>query len=280
MVNEIVKLFCFGASYSVALMSDLLGVKWSAKICRMMSLAFAGAGLAAHTIYLVYRALDANVVLLTTCFDSLLVLSWVLAVLYFCVRWCYPTVPVGLFVLPLILGLVVSASLLGKDSHRDLSGLVGIWGLVHGVILVGGAIAAAIGFVAGVMYLVQSSRLKAKRLPKQSWFLPSLEYLERLNHHGITVAFLLLTIGLGTGILLAIQQSHAGVTQIELLDPKVVSAGFMWLTFGFLLQARSWPLLRGRRVALLTIVGFALLLFTIIGVDLLMESWHQAGGGS
>ena len=182
-----------------------------------------------------------------------------------------------------LLGLVLFASLLEPDSTRELAGLSRIWGPVHGAILVGGTIAVTIGFIAGVMYLVQSYRLKTKRPPSDKWNLPSLEYLERINHQGIIVAFSLFTIGLGIGLLLAIQM-HTDKSEIHLLDPKVISAGVMWLTFGFLLQARYWPVLRGRRVALLTIVGFGLLLFTIVGIDLLgnfglLDSWHKAAGG-
>jgi ABC-type uncharacterized transport system permease subunit len=103
-----------------------------------------------------------------------------------------------------------------------------------------------------------------------------LELLERVNRHGITIAFPLLTIGLAIGLLLAIEQRRAGDASISLFDPKVIFALLVWIVFAFLLKVRSHPEFRGRKVAMLTIMAFCLLLYTMVGVDLLMSSWHRA----
>ncbi len=276
MIVEGVKLFCFGASYSVALAAEAAAALLPATWRRGASLGFAAAGVVAHTIYLGHRALAADTPPLATSFDSLVVLAWVLAVTYLSIHWYYPRFTVGVFALPVIVALIVLAGLLGQDSQRDLRGWARVWGPAHGAVLALGGVAVFVGFVAGMMYLVQARRLKAKQLPSEAFDLPSLELLERLNRQGITVAFTLLTIGLGIGLLLAIQQGRAGDASIRLLDPKVICAGLTWLAFGFLLQMRSHPQFRGRRVALLTIVAFGLMLFTFVGVDLLLESWHAS----
>ena len=52
-------------------------------------------------------------------------------------------------------------------------------------------------------------------------------------------------------------------------DPKVVSALLMWLVFAVLLHARFRPAMRGKSVMVLTIVAFAFLVFTWIGVEAL-----------
>ena len=277
-----IKLFCFGASYAAALASELAGGLVSGKLRRMLSLGFATAGVVAHTLYLGHRAIDSRICPLTTIYDSLLVLSWVLAVTYVYVHWYQPRVTVGIFALPLILGLIAFAAYLGDAGRRVLDGWARIWGPVHGGLLAIGAVAVFVGFVAGVMYLVQVYRLKAKQLPSQLVDLPSLELLERINHQGITVAFPLLSVGLAIGLIMALELRRAGDTNIRLLDPKVISGVLVWLAFAFLLKVRSSPEFRGRKVALLTIMGFCLLLFTMVGVDLLMSSWHRAvtGGAS
>jgi ABC-type transport system involved in cytochrome c biogenesis permease subunit len=276
MIVEGVKLFCFGASYSVALAAEAAAAWLPPQWRRVAALGFTAAGVLAHTIYLGARALTADTPPLATSFDSLVVLAWVLAVAYSSIQWYYPRVTVGIFALPVIVGLIVLAGLLGQDSQRDLHGWARVWGPAHGAVLALGGAAVFVGFVAGMMYLVQARRLKAKQLASDAFDLPSLELLERLNRQGITAAFTLLTIGLGIGLLLAIQQGRAGDASIRLLDPKVICAGLMWLAFGFLLQVRSHPQFRGRRVALLTIVAFGLMLFTFVGVDLLLDSWHAS----
>ena len=281
MFLEGIKLFCFGASYSVALASEAAGGLVSVKWRRTLSLGFASAGVVAQTIFLAYRATEAKICPLTTIYDSLLVLSWVLAVTYLSLHWYYPRVTVGLFALPLILGLILLAAFLGDAGRRRLEGWARIWGPIHGLLLAVGAIAVFVGFVAGVMYLVQRYRLKAKHLPSELVDLPSLELLERVNLQGIILAFPLLTAGLVIGLLLALEQRHAGDANIRLLDPKVICGFVVWIAFAFLLKVRSRPEFRGRKVALLTIMGFCLMLFTMVGVELLkIPSWHRAVTGS
>ena len=52
-------------------------------------------------------------------------------------------------------------------------------------------------------------------------------------------------------------------------DPKVLSAFLMWLVFAVLLHARFRPAMRGKSVMVLTIVAFAFLVFTWVGVEAL-----------
>jgi ABC-type uncharacterized transport system permease subunit len=52
-------------------------------------------------------------------------------------------------------------------------------------------------------------------------------------------------------------------------DSKVLSALAMWLVFAVLLHARFRPAMRGRSVMVLTILAFAFLVFTWVGVEAL-----------
>ena len=141
--------------------------------------------------------------------------------------------------------------------------------------LLAGAVSTCVAFAAGLMYLVQSNRLKHKRRPRFGFSLPSLEQSERLNRGAITLAFPLLTFGLLIGVVLdlAVRRPASGAVGVGVplswTDPKVVSAGLMWLVFAVLLHARFRPAMRGRSVMLLTILAFAFLVFTWVGVDVL-----------
>ena len=275
MFVEGVKVFCFGASYAVALASDASAAWVESKWRRRISLGFASAGVTAHTIYLAYRALGRDVTPLSTGFDSLLVVAWVLAVAYLFLQWHYPNLGLGVFALPLVLGLIGLAAWFGEDNRRPLEGWSQVWGPAHGAVLAAGALAIAAGFLAGLMYLVQAGRLKAKQLPSGGMDLPSLELLDRINRAALAAGFLLLTLGLGVGFLLAAGEVRRGNASIRWDDPKVISAVALWILLGVLVLVRREPQLRGRKLALLTIVAFGLLLFTIVGVHLLFHSWHQ-----
>ena len=120
-----------------------------------------------QTAYLANLAFKQPMAPVTTAFESLMVLSWIVALigLYLMVRSPRP-VAVGLFVLPLVLGLVIVRGLVrAADSRTGLEwgGHVAFWGTVHGFFLLGGAVFTCVAFAAGLMYLVQCDRLKHKR---------------------------------------------------------------------------------------------------------------------
>ncbi len=67
-----------------------------------------------------------------------------------------------------------------------------------------GTLAVMVGFVAGLMYLLQSYRLKHKQPPTPGFRLPSLEWLEKVNSRVIILSALLIGIGFLAGIILNI----------------------------------------------------------------------------
>jgi ABC-type uncharacterized transport system permease subunit len=229
-----------------------------------------------QTAFLANLAFKNPLVLVTTAFESVMVLSWIVALigLYLMVRSPKP-VAVGVFVLPLVLGLVVAGWFAPRQSDwLEWGGMIAFWGTVHGIFLLGGAVFTCVAFFAGLMYLVQMRRLKAKRPSRFGLALPSLEQSERINRGAITIAFPLLTFGLLIGIILSMvpRTPANGATiahTLQWTDPKVLSALLMWLVFAILLHARFRPAMRGKSVMVLTIVAFGFLVFTWVGVEVL-----------
>jgi ABC-type uncharacterized transport system permease subunit len=229
-----------------------------------------------QTAFLANLALKNPLLLVTTAFESVMVLSWIVALigLYLMVRSPKP-VAVGMFVLPLVLGLISTGWLVPRQSDwLEWGGTVAFWGTVHGVFLLGGAVFTCVAFFTGLMYLVQMRRLKGKRLSPFALALPSLEQTERINRAAITIAFPLLTFGLLIGIALGLIASSRATTDapahiLRWTDPKVLSAFLMWLVFAVLLHARFRPAMRGKNVMVLTIVAFSFLVFTWVGVEAL-----------
>jgi ABC-type uncharacterized transport system permease subunit len=262
---------CFGGTYGLALASELARfvvrspARWYATV-GLTALAWA-----VQTAYLGNLAWAQQKVPVTTTFESLMVLSWIFALigLYLMVRTPKP-IAVGLFVLPLVLALVVAGR--SAPRHSDwgrFGGMTSFWGMVHGLFLLAGAVSSCVAFAAGLMYLVQSNRLKHKRPARFGFALPSLEQSERLNRGAIIVAFPLLTFGLLIGVLLDFSTRGDSGMALRWTDPKVLSALIMWVVFAVLLNARFRPAMRGRGVMVLTIVAFAFLVFTWVGVEAL-----------
>ena len=252
-VLEKVSLFCFEASYAVALLLELLHLLRPRAVHRLVSIGFGIAGFLAHSIFLAVQGLH-----LSSQYGCLLFLAWILAIFYLYGSLHHRKTAWGVFVLPLLLGLVVMAGAFGRPEG-DGSWLPQL-GMLHGTLLLLAAVGVCVAFLASVMYLLQAHRLKAKTLPGQGLRLMSLERYEKMNRRAINLAFPLLTAGLliGAGLMSQEFDQLAGWT-----DPRVFGTVVLWLVFAILLYLRYGFHLRGRKVALLTIVAFALLLVTL-----------------
>ena len=264
---------CFAGTYGLALASDLARFAVRSAARWYLTVGLTALGWVVQAAYLGNLAWSSGRIPVTTLFESLLVLSWILAAidLYLMVRSPRP-VAVGMFVLPLVLALVVMAGLMTAPQQADWGawgGVTAFWGSVHGVFLVAGAVSTCVAFLAGMMHLVQSHRLKQKRPSPFEFALPSLEQSERLNRGAITLAFPLLTFGLLIGVVLGLASPSPNAMRLSWTDPKVLSALAMWLVFAVLLHARYRPEMRGRRVMWLTAVAFGFLVFSWVGVEAL-----------
>ncbi len=176
--------------------------------------ALTGLAWVVQTAYLGNLAWATHQLPVTTVFESMIVLSWVLAAvgLYLIVRAPRP-VAVGMFVLPLVLALITIAGFWAprEDWVRAGWGAAAVfWGTAHGLLYLVGAVGSCVGAAAGLMFLAQSHRLKHKRPPRFGFALPSLEQSERVNRAAITVAFPFLTAGLVVGLAMEAAADHAG----------------------------------------------------------------------
>jgi ABC-type transport system involved in cytochrome c biogenesis permease subunit len=169
----------------------------------------------------------------------------------------------GVFVLPVVLGLLGLGVLFGTPPpdvrglwQPELLSAHKLWAPVHAVLILLATVGLCVGFVASLMYLFQARRLRTKAPPGQGLRLLSLERLEAMNRRAIVLAFPLLTAGVLAGVVLLYRGSNA----VTWHDPRVLSTMILWLAFALLLYLRFGYHLRGRQVALLTIMTFVVLL--------------------
>ena len=254
-----VKIFCFLASYLVALGLELWHHFRPRPVLRRLGQFFGAAGLIAQTMYLFSRGS-----LLAWQFGWMLFLAWILAIFYLFGSLHYRRLAWGIFVLPVVLGLVI-LGVLGPDRDTPLPpgqhfliGDVLSFQAAHAALLLLATVGLCVGFVASIMYLYQAHRLKAKQVPQQGVRMLSLERLETMNRRAIGLAFPLLTIGMLIGVALMLVDQLQGWT-----DPRVLSTFVLWLAFAGLIYVRFGAHLRGRQIALWTIVTFCLLLFCL-----------------
>jgi ABC-type transport system involved in cytochrome c biogenesis permease subunit len=252
---------CFGLSYLTALLLEMIQAVRPNRWLKVASLLSGGAGLVAHTLFLlIHKPSPASA------YGSLLLLAWVFAVFYL-IGSLHRDRPWGVFVLPLVIALVVLSfafkAPLGEAEPGAGAWYTGdhFWGAVHGGLILAASVGITVAFLASVMYLLQSRRLRQKRNPIGGMKLLSLERLETMSRRGINIAFPLLTAGLLLGLLLAEKE---GASAAGWATPKVIGTVGLWLLGVLLLYLRYGAHLAGRRLALLTIAAFGLLLLTLV----------------
>ena len=175
----------------------------------------------------------------------------------------------GLLLLPTSLVLIAAANLFPQVDDT-----VQIWSLVHGLSLAVGTALIVVGFLAGLMYLIQSYRLKNKLPPRSGFWLPSLEWLQKLNERSLYASIALVGMGLVIGILLNVIRASGGAV-IPWTDPVILAslAWLIWLGSICIFNAVYRPARHGRKVAYETVVSF-LFLSLVLGIILLKPSGH------
>jgi ABC-type uncharacterized transport system permease subunit len=250
---------CFAASYAVALLLEGSRILFRAPVRLVVTILFAVAGLFAHSLYLINKAQGS--VPLASWYDFCLVSAWVVAGAYLGLMLRRPENAIGVFLLPLILALIGVAFLFESSPPFAPRTAMTVWRVVHGVSLLLGTTAVVLGFATGLMYLLQSYRLKHKLPPGRGFKLPSLEWLQRFNRETLIISTGALAIGLISGVALnAISRSAQG-GGIAWTDPVVLSSGilFLWLTVVTIFEGVYRPARQGQKVAYLTLASFVFL---------------------
>jgi len=251
--------FCFLASYGIALVMELIQL-WGARPWkRWTGIAFGTAGLLAHTLFLLIRRPS-----IAAPYGSLLLLAWVVAVFYLYGTIHHRRLAWAVFVLPIVLVLVLLSTAFPATAPDSVDRwFTGdrFWGIVHGGLLFLAAIGASVGCVASVMYLVQAFRLKSKLLPSEGFRLLSLERLAVMSRRAVLWTFPLLTVGLLVGIILL--ANYEGPSRAW-TTPRVLSTAGLWLAFLLLLYLRYATQFSNKRLAVLTIAIFGLMLVTLL----------------
>ena len=177
----------------------------------------------------------------------------------------------GILVSPLILIMMATAFVLPDTIAAKEPVLKGFWLISHIIMVFMGEAALAMACGTGILYLIQERAIKKK---KRGFFynrLPSLDLLDSTGYSCIAAGFVMLTFGLITGFVYA--KSIWG--KFWTWDPKEIWSAVTWLVYAALLHGRLTSGWRGKRSAVMAVIGFAILIFTFLGVNFLIGGSHQ-----
>jgi len=228
------------------------------------------AGFAAHAASITLRSWRAGYVAVTTFDEALSFLALLMVGLFLLVQLRRPLVALAAVVSPLAFGLTLAADAVYRGARPLPPVLDSAWLPVHVLLSFLGDAVFALAFSASFLYLLQERRLKARRGRAILRFVPSLETLDRLNYACLVWGLILLTLGITTGIVWA----HTAWGRFWSSDPKLVFSLVTWGIYVVLLQGRMTAGWRGRRAATLTIAGFAVIVISLVSVNVLALGQH------
>lgn len=206
-------------------------------------------------------------------------LAWAIAAYYLLFVPCDKARALPIFVLLCGFLLTLVSLLLPNEplsvtlsSAISASPLTQIIFPLHVTMLVFSYAAFVVTVAGSVMYLVQERELKAKRFGAAFRWMPALNTCDELSYRSLTIGFVLLTLGMVTGMLWGSQ--HDG--RFWHNDPKEVMALVTWFVYLAMIHYRVTAGWRGRRVAWMAIGGFVAVLITFIGARA-MGGYHVFG---
>jgi len=183
-----------------------------------------------------------------------------LAGTYLLVQRFYHLPSVGAFVTPLTL-IILLPTLFGEGGAPGVAPAALRHPAITFHIMTASLGVSLFGLAFGValMYLLQEREVKGKRFGALFSRLPPLDSLDKLVDRLVRLGFLSFTVASIAGAVIARSVWKSAWSW----DPQQVSTLLIWLLYGGMVQARhlGW---HGRRYALLTVFGFALLMGSMV----------------
>jgi ABC-type transport system involved in cytochrome c biogenesis permease subunit len=190
--------------------------------------------------------------------------AWLLVLFFLALQLRLRTRGLAVLVAPGAFLGTVFAVFSAEDPARVEAGSA-LWSHLHVLLASGGLALLGVAGAAGVLYLVHHRAIKDKRRLGRGSALPSLENLARTNALASALGFLLLSLGVLTGVL-----------WVETREGRLWAGGIhanatlaVWVVYavliGFRLGAKQSP----RQEALGAAAGFVLLLVVVVGLGVL-----------
>jgi ABC-type transport system involved in cytochrome c biogenesis permease subunit len=142
---------------------------------------------------------------------------------------------------------------------------VGSWPHAHVLLSSAGIALLGLAGLAGVIFLIEHARLKSKKTLDRRFPLPSLEALDRVNAVALAVGFLLLTLGVITGVFWL--QTTKGILWSG--TAHGVWTFVAWVVYGGLVIARFVAKQGSRQSAASAVGAFVFLIFAVIGLEII-----------
>lgn len=238
-------------------------------------------GLAMHITGILTRGLSEHRVPWGNMYEFIMAISCMAVIVLVAVAVRYQAYYVGLFVMvPVVFALGLAVTVVYTPAGALVPALQSYWIAIHVTAMIVASGLYIVGAVVTVMYLAVD-RYERRTAAGQSsgiggivQHLPKPLTLDRLSYRTILFAFPVWTFGIMAGAIWADQAwgRYWG------WDPKETWSFITWVVYAGFLHARATAGWRGRRAAYIQLVGFACLMFNLVGVNIWITGLHSYAG--
>lgn len=220
-----------------------------------------------HTVAIGVRWNAAGHIPFTNMYEYANIMAWMSVFSFLGILRRYYRPIIGLYVSPLIVVLIVSASMLPNDVHSQLvPALQSYWLHIHVALAAIGEGAFLVATAVSVMYLV------AIRQKNRDGGV-SIETLEEINYKALSIGYPLFTIGaLFAGAIWA----YEAWGSFWSWDPKEVGSLIIWLFYTLFFHGRYQRGWRGEKAAWMSVIGFVMILLSFFG-NIFLGGQHAYG---
>jgi cytochrome c-type biogenesis protein CcsB len=214
---------------------------------------------------------------LSNLYESLVFAAWSIMLIYLVLEFRTKERVLGVFPsLFAFLAMAYASFSTGIDSKIQplLPALKSNWLIAHVITCFLGYAAFAISAGISILYLVRKAQTGNPHPKGIFAMIPEPRKLDELNHQMVLFGFLWLSIGIITG---SVWANSAWGTYWS-WDPKETWSLITWFIYAAVLHARTMQGWKGSRVAWLSMMGFACVLFTYFGVNFLLSGLHSYAG--
>ncbi|WP_406676483.1 c-type cytochrome biogenesis protein CcsB [Moorella sp. ACPs] len=222
---------------------------------------------ASLTLALVLRSITAGRLPLATLYEFALLFAWGILLFYLISRRMIKSDLLTVLIALLEVIILSYSNTLSSGPRPLMPALQSIWLQFHVLTAIIAYGAFSLSFCLGLIYLLKEKGYEGIGAS----VLPSLAKLDNLLHWSVAVGFPFMTLVLITGAVWAEEVWGRWWGW----DPKETWALITWLIYAAYLHARKTYGWRGKRAAIMAIVGFLAVLFTLFGVSLLLPGAHS-----
>jgi ABC-type transport system involved in cytochrome c biogenesis permease subunit len=235
-------------------------------------------GVLSHTFVIGMQTMEVRHVPFANPSRAVSTFVWLLTLSYLYLELTTDERAMGVFILPIIVGLQVIPVLSPGVENRDPV-LDSPWFWVHVSSLLFAYASFGLAGVLGLTYVLQFKEIKKKHLGYFYTRLPSLQILDLMNSRATVTGWAFLTLGLIVGVVWTFEAkklapANSNLQDIGLYDPKVLFAVLAWALYSFAVLARGAMGWTGRRAAWLSAVGFVVVQLNLVFVSYFVESSH------